>query len=341
MHSSDTPSGEQLMATAQAEGVLAMLGQRSSQLRNASPEFLTQLAAAGRALAAESLLRQAETRKVLNAIPDDLPVLVLKGSALALWLYPQAYLRECGDVDLLFQSRDDAERAAALLRVHGYEVPYRSSVLAHEFLCRRVGGSTIDLDMHWKLSGQPIFQWTFDFPGLADASIALPVLGDLARGLGPVHAFAHACMHRASNVSSGIGDRLKWLYDIHLLAKHLGPTDWIQLQNACVDRQLAGVVDEALSATTGAFSTAVPESFRAEMTQSRVGESFDAARLTDWRYMQWQNVKSIPAQGDRIRWLYQRIVPTREYLRELYGAEVSAGALWLHRLRRALVRLRQ
>ena len=37
-----------------------------------------------------------------------------------------------------------------------------------------------------------------------------------AWGLGAAHALLHACVHRASNLSAGLGDRLKWLYDLHL-----------------------------------------------------------------------------------------------------------------------------
>ncbi len=334
-----TPDADKLMATAQTEGVLALLGQRSSRLRNAPTEMLAELASAARSLAAAAMLRQAESRRVLDAIPTSIPVLVLKGSALALWLYPEAYLRECSDVDLLFQSRADAERAAELLVELGYGMRYRPSDLAHEFLCRRETRSVIDLDMHWKLSGEPLFQATFAFSELHEASVELPSLGVNGKGLTAVHAFAHACIHRASNVSCGIGDRLKWLYDIHLLALQFSPSDWAQLQSVCRQRQLCGVVAEAITATGHAFGTPIPLDVANALVLGRRTESLDASRLGDWRYMQRRNLMALPGWKMRARWLWQRAFPSKGYLRELYGDEITTPKLWQLRLSRALSRI--
>ena len=50
----------------------------------------------------QSLWLRAETTRLLAALhAAGLRVLVLKGVALASWLYPAAHLRDCGDLDLL------------------------------------------------------------------------------------------------------------------------------------------------------------------------------------------------------------------------------------------------
>ena len=50
-----------------------------------------------------------------------------------------------------------------------------------------------------------------------------------ARGLAPVHALLHACLHRANNLQFGDGNRLRWLYDLKLFVQRLDAEQWQQL----------------------------------------------------------------------------------------------------------------
>ena len=330
-----------LLAQAQGEGVLALLGQRAAHVSNAPPAFLQALAGAERTLVASSLLLQAECRRVLAALPADMPVLVLKGSALAYWLYPQAYLRECSDIDLLLPTRSDAEQAAAGLDALGYAMHHQPDDLAHELLCRRVlaNGMQVDLDMHWQLANAPVFATVFSFEELLAASIALPALGPTARGLGPVHAFIHACLHRAINVYTGIGDRLKWLYDLHLLAGRFGADDWKALGDLCTQRRVSGVCAEGIEAAASLFGTVVPRAVLDRLDAARGNDRLDARRLQEWRYMQWRNLAALPSWSARLRWLWQSLSPPTGYLQELYGSEQGRLQLLAERGRRAWQRL--
>jgi hypothetical protein len=57
---------------------------------------------AARGEVARLMVRQAETRRVLQSLAGvNLLVLPLKGSALACWAYPEPHLRSCVEVDLL------------------------------------------------------------------------------------------------------------------------------------------------------------------------------------------------------------------------------------------------
>ena len=333
---------DKLLAQASSEGVLALLGQRVAQLSNAPHEFLQALAASERALAASSMLMQAECRRVLAALPADMPVLVLKGSALAYWLYPQPYLRECSDIDLLLPARGEAERAAGLVGAQGYTLHHQPDDLAHELLCRRTlaAGMTVDLDMHWRLANAPVFANCFSFEELQAASIPLPALGPTARGLGPVHAFVHACLHRGINVYTGIGDRLKWLYDLHLLAGGFGANDWQALEALCAQRRLSGVCAESIEAAAAAFGPVAPKSVLNTLNTARTHDRLDARRMGEWRYMQWHNLAALPDWRTRLRWLWQSLSPPTGYLEELYGPEQGRLRLLAERSRRAWQRLK-
>ncbi len=333
--------GDDLLDVARAEGVVALVSQRFGEQAMVAGAVRDSFAESARALAASHLGLQAEGRRVVEALhAAKIPLLVLKGLALGHWLFPAPYLRESSDIDLLFSSQADAERAAAALVPLGYAVLYSPGDMAHEFACRRVSPSReVDLDMHWRLASMPLLRNLFSFDELFAASIPLPRFALHARGLGPVHAFIHACIHRASNLCAGLGDRLKWLFDLHLLAGRFSDAEWDDLLELCVAHGVCGICAEGLAASVTAFGTLIPVQVTDALDAGRANESFDASRLSDWKYMQRCNLAALPSLHERARWLWQRTFPPRGYLRELYGADVSVFALWLQRLKRAIRRL--
>lgn len=318
-----------------------MLGQRTHQLRGASPEFLEVVVTAGRGLAAESLRLQAECRNVLSAVPADVPVLVLKGAAVAQWLYPQASMREYSDLDLLWPSRIAVEEAAASLEVMGYAVQHHPGELGHELLCRRTltGGMRIHLDMHWKLVNAPVFSDVFAFDELHEASIPLPALGPRARGLCAVHALVHACMHRAINLSAGIEDRLKWLYDVHLLGELLQQDEWDEMVSLADERRVSGVCLQGVIASMEQFGTAIPDQVLDRLGGASSRDRVDARRLLEWRHVQVANLEALPSWSVRARWVWQSLMPPTSYLEELYGPGKGRVALLMERGKRAWKRL--
>lgn len=332
---------QRLLELSRREGVLALACHALSQRPDAPAGLQATFADAMRSGAAGGMLLRAECARVLGELAAaGIPVLLLKGVALGAWLYPTPWLRESSDIDLLFSTRAEAECAAALLSLQGYATRFQPGGLAQEFLCRRMQGAiAIDLDMHWRISDMPLFLDLFGFSELQRASIPLPALGPGARGLGPVHAFLHACVHRAANVCTGIGDRLKWLYDLHLLAARIDAGEWATLVQLCHARGVCGVVAEGIAATAAMFGAVVPESVTRTLATGRRQEALDAARLADWRYVQRQNFKALPSWPARMRWLRERLFPSLGYLRELYGEEPGRTALWFERLRRGIRRL--
>jgi hypothetical protein len=331
-----------LLDCAIAEGVVALVHQRLGEDPGVFADQYDVFSAATRAYVMESLLREAECKKVLEVLGDArIPVLLMKGSALAWWLYPSAFLRECVDVDLLFSSREQAKAAAGLLAAHGYVQNYPPDDLSYELLCRRqIGVMNVDLDMHWRLVNVPFFAEMFGFEELQAASIPLPRLAANARGLGPVHAFLHACSHRAVNLSLGIGDRLKWLYDLHLLAEQFTMSDWSVLEQHCREHGLSGVCAAGIEAAAEPFGSVVRGTVLESLREASKQESLDVGRLNDWKYMQARNLAALPSLRVRARWLWQRVFPPKRYMQELYGVDRSAASLWMQRMKRAVWRLR-
>jgi len=282
----------------------------------------------GRGAAIFSMLLEVETRHLLAVMHQSgIPGLLLKGQAIAEWAYPDPALRASGDIDVLVATRRAADRLAHRLCESGYELSQPSGdLVALEMMLRRevAPGVWVEIDLHRRVINSPLFSERFTFDELMAGSIALPRLGATARGLGPAHAFIHACMHWAATLAVGAEIRLKWLYDIPAFAKVFTATDWQRLQHLAVERGLAGVclsMIEAAQATFGADFVAVPVDLTTALREAARHESLDATRLCDWRYMQMQAFLAQPTARLRARYLWQRLWPSRDYMAYLYGRQ--------------------
>lgn len=334
-----------LLEEAQKEDVVVLVQWNLQQAGESIPaDLLAAFSSAARNATLLSMLLQAEACAILKALKaSSIPGLLLKGSALAYWAYPQPQARACSDVDLLVPSREAAELLAGELQRQGYLRSETSGQLvAYELMCRREAapGFQVEIDVHWRLVNSVLFAEAFSFDELMAASIALPLLGPNARGLGPIHACIHACVHRALNLSIGISDRLKWLYDIDVLTQRFNANEWDRLVEVARTRGLAGVVLSGLNASADAFGRALPADAVTALRQAYDTESLDMDRLSDWQYMQRMTFNALPGSRQRLQWVWQRIFPSKAYLAILYSAPTASYAflMWL-RVRGLLVRL--
>lgn len=335
----------QLLEVATREGIVALVHERLDA-QHYPDEVLAPFAAATRGEAAMLLMREGECRRVLAAMAaEGLPALLLKGSALAYWAYAEPHLRKCVDIDLLLRSRAEVDRATSALAALGYQLRERTvpgDLISYELTCiRRASvGARVDLDLHWRLVNAPLYAERLQPDELWRDAIALPRLGPSAFGLSPVHALLHACMHRALNLQFGDGDRLKWLYDLHVLAGRLDHLQWQALTQLAIERGLAGTCLHGLKAAQAEFATVLPEPPASELANAAAGETLDMHRVHRWLYMQRANCMALPSSRLRLRWLRQRLLPDAGYLRDRYGKQYgSLPAIVLGRLRDGLRRM--
>ena len=327
----------EMLAAARQENVVALVDWRLRQ--NARefpipkakgalaipPDVIEAFTTAARDEVLVSMVIEGESRRVLGLMAEArIPGLLLKGSALAYWAYSQPHLRACSDVDLLLPSREAAERLSDRLTASGFERAETSGELvAYELLCLRpvYNDWQVEIDIHWRLANSPLFANAFTFDELMADSVALPNLAPNARGLGPVHALMHGCVHRALNLSIGVGDRLKWQYDLELVRAKFTPADWRRLVDISIKKGLAGVVLDAIENAAKIFESQLPHEWTTALASAESAEILDARRLSDWRYMQRMTFKSLPTAFLKLRWLWQRLFPSLDYLRYLYGTQ--------------------
>ncbi|MBZ0087673.1 MAG: nucleotidyltransferase family protein [Thermomonas sp.] len=340
----DTVTSQQLLEAAEREGITALLEARlraEGGWGALTEDQRDALQAHARGLAAQWLLRVTDLRQIEQALgATGVRVVLLKGSALALWLYPQPHLRMGGDIDLLLESRAAVTQAADVLSAQGYARVFEPGDTHFELTLRRSvdGVMRAELDLHSRLLNAAAYADIFGFEELWASAQALPGMGASLRALSPVHALAHACLNRALDMQNAIPDRLKLLYDLRLLAARSGAEDWDALCALAQDKHIAGVCLRSLEDAARTLGAVVPAEVSNRLRTLATAEPLDATRLDDWRYMQWQNLRALPSLGARLHWLRQRLLPGAAQLRALYG-DGPLWRLWLRRLGRGVKRL--
>ncbi len=271
------------------------------------------------------------------------PSLILKGTALAYGTYRHPHLRPRADIDLLVPDhRRDA--ALAALAALGYEFPNAVSgrLVSAEFSGTRVDrhGVTRIVDMHWRLSNAQGFARALSFEELLERSLPLPALSPLARGPAPVDALLIGCMHRVAHRHADYwfgerahrGDRLIWLYDLHLLAEGLDEAGWAEFCHRAAACGLRAVCLDGLNRARDLLGTRIPAQ-AAGLLEAGAGE-VAAAYLSGGR-LRWleTDLRALPDWSGRLRLLREHAFPPGAYMLEKYGRHTPLWlpALYLHR----------
>ena len=287
-------------------------------------------------------LQQAELASVLSALAaKPVPVLLMKGAALAYSHYPSPALRPRADCDLLVPpgAREPAVRALTALGFRRASGPAGEYVGYQAALVR--GACTVDL--HWRISDMQSFAWLFTFDDLATQSRGVPALHPGARRLGDAHALLLALLHRAgTNVEAGrgSGDRLIWLHDFKLLVDTIDDETLARFLALACDKRVAAVALDGLRACARHFPSSRLAAVIATLERSPMAGS-GAALLHAGRWRrEWLELRALPRAGARLAYLGRRLYPHADHLRERFPGPGGLPALharrWLAGMGRAI-----
>ncbi len=257
---------EELLQCAKAQGVeplLCFFLKQTVAWASFPDQFQNSLQRGLRHQAVAEMVRTADLLNVLNKLRQaDIPVLLLKGAALAYTHYPDPSLRPAGDIDIFFHYRDIG-RMQRFFSNLGYQCQgpiYKS----HQFTCSREAAHGIHVvyDLHWRISNHTHFARVLTHEEAVKQSMSIPALADgEGLALAPQHALLLACLHRAGNLEN-LGnnqDRLIWLYDIHLLLSGMSEATMMRFAHRAVTKNVQRVCLEAVCETRYRFATKVPE----------------------------------------------------------------------------------
>ena len=249
----------------------------------AVPIWVThRLAAVTRASAALQLQRRHELRRVLAALAGaGVPVIVLKGMALADLVFPDPALRPMVDIDLLVPA-PDWERARAVLLGIGLRVPERwvvrpatgpASKAERDKPFERPGTAVL-FELHDRLEWmrEP---FVYDLDAAWRRSLPARLLGDLeVRVLAPEDMLLHLGMHLSSYHAFEHG--LRDLLDVTLLIER-NAYEWPRLAEGWLRQGTAGWMRLTLTLARDLLGAGVPDAVLTRLPQPAEFDS--AARM--------------------------------------------------------------
>ena len=247
------------------------------------PEIVGEIGAQAATLVRKNLAMAAEALRLQRLFNDaDLPVLFVKGAALAVLAFGNLGLRSGQDIDLLVDCESLPAATALILRA-GYSrfdppaeisdaqlrllMPLRKDLgFVHQ-------ATTLRIELHWRLFLNP---HAMAETSIMAASRVVPLAGDAGlRTMGEEDLFAYLCMHGALHWWY----RLKWLADVNALLASM-PEDGVErLVRAAEARGTGRAAAQALLLCRKLLLTPLPASVTATLEKSATVRWLEATAL--------------------------------------------------------------
>ena len=275
-----------------------------------------------------------ELERLLPALAAaEVPVLLLKGAALAQVIYGNIALRPMADLDLLVREKDVPTALRVFLTLgYGITPPlvYRSEVMLH----RQVQAEKALVELHWSPFVPPYYQYS----GLIDWvwDTALPVAGDLGTGstwvLGPEAQLLHLCGHIQLHHANEEAKQL-WFHDIAEVIAHYRDTiHWDETLARAeeydlvlpMQRIVARVIKEYWCPSPAGCQLPVPARvlerlsvLRPSPGEQRLHAMLETGSLTGINRL-WVDLVTLPGPKARLQFGWRNLFPPADYVRACY-----------------------
>jgi hypothetical protein len=268
-----------------------------------------------------------------------IPVIVLKGAAIALTLYPDPGLRSMNDIDLIVR-RSDFESAYSIMAARGYEPVAQKAPWLNREIGTHVGlaskhGAKILVDLHWSLlSGSgaapaPTPEWLWGnvepLKPLADGAL-LPS----ARTLTPEAQLLYYSAHLVL-LHGYAGSRLLWFYDIYRLLVLWGDRlNWEKVIHDATLLHWSAVLLSLSAELQALFGVQLPAQVLQSLALSteRHTEIYIQNRAIHDQTSTKKLLRKLALHhpGIQLKIILAAIFPTPAYMKEKYGSKF--GAFW-------------
>lgn len=270
---------------------------------------------------------------------ENIPLIVLKGGALGMTIYPEIALRPMGDLDLLTDP-ESVERAAQTLISQGY-VAYAemadgfSNRFSVEQAFLKMGNRPSQIDLHWHPFTTPYYFERVPLGWFRQRTMEILINNRRAFAFSPtaqlLHLSAHYMMHSYR--------RLIWSYDLALLvARYARQIDWEDLIESAAGFGLSQVLYEALSEVRERWNVDVPvasyERLRTIQMPWRGRMIFAAANKLSDAEMDVLKGLGLKGAGRKSAYWLRVMFPSRGYMQTRYQIN-NRGLMPLYYLRRA------
>lgn len=254
-----------------------------------------------------------------------IPVVVLKGGALATTLYPEPALRPMIDLDLLIP-RAQIKKADSLLLEQGFVSPVEMSTgfgleLMNYRAYDRGGINPGHIELHWHLFKSPYYCRRVPIQWFWDRTTEITINGERTQVLTQPAQFLHLASHFALH---HLADGLIWSYDLALLMAHQAePVDWDVILNAAERFGLVTSLQLALSRVAETWGVIAPATQVARLERfhsfwrDRAAFSLMLAPRAHARF--FLDAVAQPTFFSKVRFCVAHFFPTLEYMRSRYN----------------------
>ena len=315
-------------------GIMGLLNDRARVLHGWPLEVLSQIRERATAQAMWETRHRIVLARLLGAFAEaGVRSLFLKGTGLAYDLYQNPASRARGDTDLLVD-QSQLEHARGVLNDLGFVVDPNVASLSDDLYLQEnwqfahPDGSRHDIDLHWQVMNSFALSQTIGVEACFASAIALPRLARQAMTVDHVTMLVHTALHKATHIVSPYfsdgqayygGDRLIWIYDIHLLAQALSEDDWTQLLWVARKDGIAEVCLAALVCARDGLGTHVPGEVLNDL-QVAVPEDRQSRFLLRSGQLgrAWRELHALAGWRSRAAYIYSRVLPPQAFVRAKY-----------------------
>lgn len=277
-----------LASRARSDGLAPLLHRRLAGEPHDAPEtFIASLRGAYYQSVSANNLRLAELHRIGRRLADQgIPLLVLKGGALAVDVYDHPGLRFMGDLDVAVPP-DQTQAALAVFAAAGYRQhdgrrPGEADVYNegwHIRLVAEVHGRSLEVELHWPNRRRVLVsqQAELDVEALWRTAVPLADLPNILQP-SPTYMLLHLCLHLGlQHRFTDLG--LRAVVDIDRLVRHAGDALWPDLPSLARAARARHTIYYALDVTSRLLGTPVMAATLAEMAPDAARQAQFAAVL--------------------------------------------------------------
>lgn len=265
-----------------------------------------------------------------------IPVLVFKGAALSLWLYPSPELRPFLDLDLLIHFEDLA-RATRLLEEKGLTRGLERARNFEERYGRSVGyyselGASTWIDLHWHPVAPMYYRRRIPAGWFWERATEIPTSKGILPTLDPIGQLVLLGAHSGVQHPEA---RLIWSYDLALVAARYRDTlDWDLLIRAARELGLTQALALSFSRAIESWGAPIPPEVVEVLEKEKVGVlervAFAVATAPQYQARVLSDGLWQPGLTRKAGFLAGYIFPSPDFLSSRYQVEDRARLVWTY-----------
>jgi hypothetical protein len=256
-----------------------------------------------------------------------IPIIILKGAALAETVYSNIALRPMVDLDILIH-RTNIERALQVLDQMGYKLvdpEVHPGILAqyeNELLLHKLGAVDIALELHWSLLDSPHYQQKLAMKWFWQTAETAQINDTRGLVLGPeatlLHLSSHLMLHH-------YGRGLLWQHDVaEVLVRNRSRIDWEMVMNKAQNFDLVLPLQHVVAHVNDHWLLEIANDILLSLSNlqpsSREQQVFGWLTAEDRPVAQrfWVDLATSASWKQRLEYAWRNLFPRPAYMRQRY-----------------------